>query len=91
MGKQGRILYPDQNRLVSVRECVRNQGFPDTYKFLGTALEKHRQVGNAVPLPWGRPWGSRSGRPWGPGEQFSSQPTTIAGMGGALGVQGMIR
>ena len=44
MGKQGRVLHPDQHRLVSVRECARSQGFPDTYKFYGTALDKHRQV-----------------------------------------------
>ena len=46
MGKQGRVLHPDQHRLVSVRECARSQGFPDTYKFYGTALDKHRQVKN---------------------------------------------
>ena len=44
MGKQGRVLHPEQHRLVSVRECARSQGFPDTYKFYGTALDKHRQV-----------------------------------------------
>ena len=30
---------------MSVRECARSQGFPDTYKFYGTVLDKHRQVG----------------------------------------------
>ena len=44
MGKQGRVLHPEQHRLVSVRECARSQGFPDTYKFYGTTLDKHRQV-----------------------------------------------
>ena len=44
MGKQGRVLHPEQHRLVSVRECARSQGFPDTYKFYGTALDKHKQV-----------------------------------------------
>ena len=44
MGKQGRVLHPEQHRLVSVRECARSQGFPDTYKSFGTVLEKHRQV-----------------------------------------------
>ena len=39
------MLHPEQHRLVSVRECARSQGFPDTYKFYGTALDKHRQVG----------------------------------------------
>ena len=42
---QGRVLHPEQHRLVSVRECARSQGFPDTYKFYGTVLDKHRQVG----------------------------------------------
>ncbi|XP_006821782.2 DNA (cytosine-5)-methyltransferase 1 [Saccoglossus kowalevskii] len=51
MGKQGRVLHPEQHRVVSVRECARSQGFPDTYRFYGTILDKHRQVGNAVPPP----------------------------------------
>ena len=41
---QGRVLHPEQHRVVSVRECARSQGFPDTYKFFGNILEKHRQV-----------------------------------------------
>ncbi|KAJ8922234.1 hypothetical protein NQ315_004171 [Exocentrus adspersus] len=53
MGKQGRVLHPEQNRVVSVRECARSQGFPDTFKFFGNILDKHRQVGNAVPPPLG--------------------------------------
>nr|CAB3239240.1 DNA (cytosine-5)-methyltransferase 1 [Phallusia mammillata] len=51
MGKQGRVLHPEQNRVVSVRECARSQGFPDSYRFFGTILDKHREVGNAVPPP----------------------------------------
>ena len=57
MGKQGRVLHPDQPRLVSVRECARSQGFPDTYKFYGTIVERYRQIGNAVPPPMGRALG----------------------------------
>ncbi|CAG9786638.1 unnamed protein product [Diatraea saccharalis] len=53
MGKQGRVLHPEQNRVVSVRECARSQGFPDTYVFAGSLQDKHRQVGNAVPPPLG--------------------------------------
>ena len=51
MGKQGRVLHPEQHRVVSVRECARSQGFPDSYRFFGTILDKHREVGNAVPPP----------------------------------------
>lgn len=54
MGKQGRVLHPDQHRVVSVRECARSQGFPDSYKFYGDIVDKHRQVGNAVPPPLAR-------------------------------------
>ncbi|XP_076375508.1 DNA methyltransferase 1a isoform X1 [Megalopta genalis] len=53
MGKQGRVLHPVQSRVVSVRECARSQGFPDSFRFYGTILDKHRQVGNAVPPPLG--------------------------------------
>ncbi|KAL1124037.1 hypothetical protein AAG570_001807 [Ranatra chinensis] len=44
MGKQGRVLHPEQTRVVSVRECARSQGFPDRYRFYGNILDKHRQV-----------------------------------------------
>jgi len=54
LGKQGQVLHPDQNRLVSVREYARSQGFPDTYKFAGTIRDKHREIGNAVPPPLGK-------------------------------------
>lgn len=44
---QGRVLHPEQHRVVSVRECARSQGFPDTYRFFGNILDKHRQVGSS--------------------------------------------
>ena len=44
MGKQGRVLHPEQHRVVSVRECARSQGFPDSYRFYGNITDKHRQV-----------------------------------------------
>eukprot|EP00731_Ephydatia_muelleri_P024749 Em0016g1020a len=58
MGKQGRVLHPEQHRVVSVRECARSQGFPDTFRFFGNILDKHRQVGNAVPPPMAKSIGS---------------------------------
>jgi len=57
MGKQGRVLHPTQHRVVSVRECARSQGFPDDYKLYGVIVDKHRQLGNAVPPPMARALG----------------------------------
>ena len=51
MGKVGQVFHPTQDRIVSVRECARSQGFPDTFVFVGPVSSKHRQVGNAVPPP----------------------------------------
>ncbi|XP_028404801.1 DNA (cytosine-5)-methyltransferase 1-like isoform X2 [Dendronephthya gigantea] len=51
MGKQGRVLHPSEHRIVSVRECARSQGFLDSYRFIGSISDKHRQIGNAVPPP----------------------------------------
>ncbi|XP_050379658.1 DNA (cytosine-5)-methyltransferase 1-like [Argentina anserina] len=49
MGKVGMCFHPDQDRIITVRECARSQGFPDSYQFYGNTLHKHRQIGNAVP------------------------------------------
>jgi site-specific DNA-cytosine methylase len=38
------VLHPEQHRVVSVRECARSQGFPDTYRLFGNILDRHRQV-----------------------------------------------
>ncbi|KAG9441621.1 hypothetical protein H6P81_017475 [Aristolochia fimbriata] len=51
MGKVGMCFHPEQNRIVTVRECARSQGFPDSYRFFGNIQSKHRQIGNAVPPP----------------------------------------
>lgn len=47
----GQVFHPEQDRIVSVRECARAQGFPDKHRFVGNVHNKHRQVGNAVPPP----------------------------------------
>ncbi|KAM7528630.1 hypothetical protein LguiB_032040 [Lonicera macranthoides] len=51
MGKVGMCFHPEQDRILTVRECARSQGFPDSYKFAGNIIHKHRQIGNAVPPP----------------------------------------
>ena len=57
MGKVGQVFHPNQDRIVSVRECARSQGFPDTFRLYGNVHNKHRQVGNAVPVPLARALG----------------------------------
>ncbi|TVU44569.1 hypothetical protein EJB05_04014 [Eragrostis curvula] len=51
MGKVGMCFHPEQDRIITVRECARSQGFPDSYRFAGNIQSKHRQIGNAVPPP----------------------------------------
>nr|XP_009408799.2 PREDICTED: DNA (cytosine-5)-methyltransferase 1B-like [Musa acuminata subsp. malaccensis] len=51
MGKVGMCFHPEQDRIITVRECARSQGFPDGYRFSGSIQNKHRQIGNAVPPP----------------------------------------
>ncbi|XP_039140950.1 DNA (cytosine-5)-methyltransferase 1B-like isoform X2 [Dioscorea cayenensis subsp. rotundata] len=51
MGKVGMCFHPEQDRIITVRECARSQGFPDSYQFCGNIQNKHRQIGNAVPPP----------------------------------------
>ena len=57
LGKQGQVIHPEQDRLLSVREFARSQGFPDSFQFSGTIRDRHREIGNAVPPPLGRALG----------------------------------
>ncbi|GLU19509.1 hypothetical protein SLE2022_357570 [Rubroshorea leprosula] len=51
------ILHPEQDRVLSVRENARLQGFPDYYKLFGPIKERYIQVGNAVAVPVARALG----------------------------------
>ena len=46
---QGKVIHPEQDRVLSVREIARSQGFPDHFILCGNVDEKYRQIGNAVP------------------------------------------
>lgn len=47
---QGKILHPDQDRVLSVREYARAQGIPDSHVFRGELDDMYRQV-SFVNLP----------------------------------------
>ncbi|KAF5345203.1 hypothetical protein D9758_009650 [Tetrapyrgos nigripes] len=51
--KVAKVLHPDSQRMLTVRELARAQGFPDWFEFI--ALEDnvitHRHIGNAVAWP----------------------------------------
>ncbi|XP_042518545.1 DNA (cytosine-5)-methyltransferase CMT2-like [Macadamia integrifolia] len=50
-------LHPEQDRVLTIREYARLQGFPDYYRFCGTLKERYRQIGNAVAVPVARALG----------------------------------
>ncbi|XP_038878295.1 DNA (cytosine-5)-methyltransferase CMT3 [Benincasa hispida] len=51
------IVHPEQDRVLTIRENARLQGFPDYYKLFGPVKERYIQVGNAVAVPVARALG----------------------------------
>lgn len=47
----GRYIHPTADRIITIRECARAQGFPDEFRFSGPISSRYRQIGNAVPPP----------------------------------------
>ncbi len=45
----GCYIHPTAERLITVREAARLQGFPDAFRFTGRGRSRYLQVGNAVP------------------------------------------
>lgn len=45
----GRFVHPDQDRLLTPRECARLQSFPDWFRFVGGLVTQYYLIGNAVP------------------------------------------
>ncbi len=52
------ICHPDEIRPLTVKECARVQGFPDSWRFTGSMHAQYMQVGNAVPVALGRAIGA---------------------------------
>lgn len=49
MSKRGPVIHPQEDRVLSVRECARVQGYPDDFLFEGTLLNQYEQVAAGVP------------------------------------------
>lgn len=51
--KGSALCHPEHIRPLSVRECARVQGFPDSWVFAGGMNQQYLQIGNAVPVGLG--------------------------------------
>jgi DNA (cytosine-5)-methyltransferase 1 len=49
-----KCIHPLQDRALTPREGARLQGFPDSFKFIGSRAQVVKQIGNAVPPLIGR-------------------------------------
>lgn len=47
------LCHPTEIRPLSVKEYARIQQFPDDWIFVGSTIDKYRQIGNAVPVGLG--------------------------------------
>ncbi|KAH7576013.1 hypothetical protein JRO89_XS02G0277500 [Xanthoceras sorbifolium] len=47
------VIHPLQDRVLTICENARLQGFPDCYQLFGPIKERYIQVGNAVAIPVG--------------------------------------
>ncbi|MBD5656683.1 MAG: DNA cytosine methyltransferase [Candidatus Eremiobacteraeota bacterium] len=52
--EKGRYLHPEAHRPITIREAARLQTFPDGFVFCGSNVQVAKQIGNAVPIEFGR-------------------------------------
>ena len=48
------LVHPAEDRLLTVRECARLQGFSDDFQFCGSRSDQSLLIGNAVPPPFAK-------------------------------------
>jgi DNA (cytosine-5)-methyltransferase 1 len=48
--RKAMLLHPEEDRILSVRECARIQGLPDDFIFHGALSSRQQQVANGVPF-----------------------------------------
>ncbi|MBE3037542.1 MAG: DNA cytosine methyltransferase [Chloroflexi bacterium] len=51
------FIHPYEDRPLTIRECARIQTFPDTFRFVGSKVERATLIGNAVPPRLGAVFG----------------------------------
>lgn len=51
------FLHPLVDRCLTLRECARLQGFPDSFEFVGNRSEQATLIGNAIPPNFGEVFG----------------------------------
>lgn len=51
---KGRFVHPVLNHGITARQAARIQTFPDDYVFVGGLMAAGKQIGNAVPVEFGR-------------------------------------
>lgn len=46
------FVHPVEDRCLTLRECARLQGFPDSFEFSGSRSDQATLIGNAIPPPF---------------------------------------
>lgn len=49
LSRRGPVIHPEEDRVISVRECARVQGYPDDFQFRGDVLDQYQQIAGSVP------------------------------------------